>query len=163
MNIVARDLAVDITKKSKPILLEELAMKQAEWRAKEPNHYRYFYTNSSYFICSVSCGPLEVEVLDGEVVKVTYRGKRRAGLLSGDILPKTDWDRYGVDQLLSNELKFIQNAKPLSGDGWTEEDRLTTYIDYDSEWGFPSIIASEHPYDYHGESVTMIYDFRPLE
>jgi len=159
----AREAAVDITEKSKPILLERLEAKKAEWKTKEPSHYKYFYTNSSYFVCGVNCGPLEVEVKDAKIVSVIYRGKRRGGFLSGDVLPKDEWFKYGIVQLLSKEVEFIQNAKPLSGDGWTEDDRLTTYIDYDTEWGFPRIIASEHPYHYHGKSKTVIYDFQLFE
>ena len=71
---------------SKSSEVAKIDKKHEFWLTNAPTHYRYVVSQSCYCLFGPSYGPNDVEVRDGKVVKVTYRGETRDGFESGDSL-----------------------------------------------------------------------------
>jgi len=154
--------AETVTELSKQEVLNSLLEGRSNWEKKEPGHYKYIVSASAYFVWHISYGPNEVEVKDGQVVKVTYRGKSRPKFPNGYVLPKDDWKNFSIESYFSRSEIFLTGNKDLIGDDW-EDERFWFIIDYESDFGYPKMIARNDPYDYHGEHVFRIGYFEVIQ
>jgi len=153
---------VTVDENSKDEIFDRLQSGKKDWEKREPSHYKYIVLASGYFVWHISDGPNEVEVKDGDVVKVTYRGKSRAKYPNGYVLPKEDWEDFSFESYFSKAELFLNTQTDLVGDGWSDE-RFWFVIDFDANSHHPNFIARNDPTDYHGEYVVRIGYFEAIE
>ena len=115
-----------------------------KWKSIEPLHYTYMIAGSGWYQFPPAYGPNEVEIINGEVVKITYRGEEWAGYKSGDKIRDTLKFKYSIDDMFARVSNVLDEA--ISGNKGPRRKGTPNFtIEYHPEYNFPVKIAFDDP------------------
>jgi hypothetical protein len=136
----------------KSAMLQRLEIARQQWTAFGISDYEITVADENCFcLYGPYYGPNRVTVRDGKISRVIYRGERRDGFRRGDNLTREKALKHTLDEVFDRLERTIRHM--------TANTILT--VEYDSEYGFPTLIDFDRP-DWEDEQRRLVVsDFRP--
>ena len=133
--------------------LEELKLNRDKWHSKNISDYDFTIKQTCFCLYGPYYGPNRIRVRGGEITSVIYRGETRDGFKPGDQLKRKPALKKTIDELFEDLEQTISLA--------TENAELQ--IEYDDEYGFPTLIDFDRPDMDDEEFRKVVSDFAPRE
>ena len=133
-------------------MLRRLADAREQWMAAEIDDYEITVTQACFCLYGPYYGPNHVVVLDGRISRVTYQGERRDGFRRGDSLTREDALKPTIEIMFDDLDRTIRRITA----------NATLEVEYDPDYGFPTLVAFERPDIADEEYRLVVSSFRAL-
>ena len=137
---------------AKAARLQQLEANRAKWAAHRISNYKITLQDTDcYCLYGPYYGPIRITVRHGKIKRAIYLGEPRDGYRPGDSVTISTRLRSTIDELFDDLEHTIRYA--------TENTDLK--VDYDGEYGFPTLISYDRPDWEDEQSRLVVSDFKP--
>lgn len=138
------------------------------WNRNRPKHYQYVISKTCFCFDAPTYGPNEIEIKNGEIIRITYRGETRDGFKAGDSLIDESATAYTIDELFAKANEIVSGKRRSSIArirSQNSEDRKVNrrfLIEFDPIYGFPKRLGYDEDIVADEEWSILIENFKVI-
>lgn len=149
-----------LTEDRRAYLLLELDRQRDIWNQKKPINYKYVVLTNCFCFPAPRRGPIEISVMDENIVRRIYSGLTSDGYKSGDVVSKNLTGNVAISDLFESVQKHLVSPNQRFGG---PDIKVNFTVGYDPIWGFPSKIFFDAEQVLDEQYSLTIQDFTVVE